>query len=747
MKKLIISIISLILFFSLTACSTGAFSNEVKGSGIVTSGKKLPDEASAILLDPKKFNPYSYEKIASNAGFEMYYDKTNSALKITDTSATKVWNTVIDFDALGLKMSDVWKQNVSSMFEINYSNPNSNGRERIVTASLRKLKTMVWSEVVYNGINICYYFPEREIGFKAEFRLNDNGFTINIPSDSIIENGKCRFVSINILPYFSAVGAGEPGYILSPYAGGAILNFGSETQGKYIQLPIYSENNPKPTECVKLDPNAVDNIYSESNVCSLPVVGMNNQKQGFIAYADGFGADSYINISTAYYGIQFNRVSFCHYVRNVTTLNFSGSEDGSGSGTADILDKDVIPVDKKIIYDLLDQDSCNYSSMAQKYRDYLISEELLNETKKDTTISIEILMGVPRQDVTGNTLVSVTTFEQALEMIKKLENQGIKNAVINLKGWNKGGYGSNPTMPQTDGKLGTEKDLNSLAIYCKKIGYELILEANLIELNTDYTNTAPKKSAVVDNNGFYITNSDENIYYQRLSVIEKGIEKILKKFSHSDVSGINMADFGKLMYRDYNKNITYSYDFINGIKEILKKTAENYPVVGSRGTNMYIMADTDYAYDTKVPFSHSVVYSAFVPFLQLVTDNCITLISNPINSFYSPTMQRLTQIEYGVIPNFELTNDSVYSLQNTHYNTLFSAKFDLWVDTINEEYKLRTEDLKEICDSRMIKHSILSKDVVAVGYENGKKLIINKSGADYDYNGISVPAYQFLLTN
>lgn len=113
MKRFITGIVSLILFFSLTACGTGAFSNDIKGSGIVTSGKKLPDTADAVTLDPQRFRHYSYEKVAADGNFIMFYDKANSALKITNADESAVWNTVIDFESPGLKLSNVWKQNVS----------------------------------------------------------------------------------------------------------------------------------------------------------------------------------------------------------------------------------------------------------------------------------------------------------------------------------------------------------------------------------------------------------------------------------------------------------------------------------------------------------------------------------------------------------------------------------------------------------------------------------------------------------
>lgn len=731
----------------MTACSNGGLASKVKGSGIVTSGKKLPDEKKAVTLNPETFNALSYSPVAENGKFTLWYDENNSAVRITDASGTKVWDTVIDFEGLGLKLTKVWKQNVSSMFEINYSHPNENGRERIVSATVRKLDTKVWCEKSDKGINITYYFTKRKLGFTAEFSLTDSGFTVNIPAESIIENGEYRFVSINMLPFFSAYGAEEKGYILTPISGGALLDFGKETQGKYMQMPVFSESNITPQESNKLDPQASAQMFSQSNSVSVPLVGMNNQKTGFAVFPDEMGEDTYINISTAYYGIPFNRVSFCYYVRNVSTLSFSGSED-TAEGTADILDDDIIPADKKLCYELLGENDCDYNGMAQKYREHLIEKGMLDTKRNDTAdVSVEILMSVPRIDMAGTTLVQTTDFEQAVQMVKEMKKSGIENALISLKGWNSSGYGATPTENRVESAIGGIKGLKELTEYCKEIGYKLVLEADYTELNTSFSNLSAKKTAVVDNNGFYITNKSENIYYQRLPIIEANVDEFLKEFSESGISGVNFKGFGTLLYRDYNQKVTYSGDFARGIKELIAKASKSFSDVAVRGTNFYVLAGSDYAYDTEIPYIDSTVYSAYIPLLQLIAGDCVGFISTPINTFYSPTSQSLSQLEYNSIPNFELTSESVYNLQDTHYNTLFSAKFDLWLDSIKEQYELRNSELKDLQDTRLVKHSILAKNVVLLEYENGKELLINKSSKDYIYGETSVKAYQFALVN
>ena len=104
-------------------------------------------------------------------------------------------------------------------------------------------------------------------------------------------------------------------------------------------------------------------------------------------------------------------------------------------------------------------------------------------------------------------------------------------------------------------------------------------------------------------------------------------------------------------------------------------------------------------------------------------------------------------LEYGTIPNFELTYDSVYSLQNTQYNTLFSAKFDLWLDTIVEQYDIMSGDVGALRNSRPVKHEKLADGVTMMTYDNGKKLLINKNNTDFVYSDITVPSCDFTVLN
>lgn len=746
MKRILLCFVSLLLAFSLAACSSGGLITSVKGSGIVTKGKKLPKESDGVKLSPTDSPAVSYNEVASNGSFKLWYDEKNSAVRLTDVSGEKVWDSIIDYKSLGLKLSAVWKQNVSSMFEINYSHPNENGRERIVSASMRKLKLTFWSEKVDNGIDILYYFPERKLGFKAQFRLTDTGFTVNIPAESIIENGEYRFVSVNMLPYFSAISAGQEGYILSPYSSGAILEFGSETEGRYIQLPIYSESNIVPQENHKLDEKSSSELYSSSNVCALPLVGMTDKTKGFVAYADELGEDSYINMSTAYYGIAFNRASFCCYIRNVTTLNFSGN-DGT-AGTADVLDDDIIPTDKKLCYDLLGENGCDYNAMAECYRKHLLSKGFLKKgSSEKATVSIELLMGVPRKEIAGTAFVKTTTLKQAYSIVEQLGEKGIENAIINLKGWNKKGYGATPTEAGLASAVGSMKDLKELVGLCKKMGYKLCLEAELCELNTDFSNLSAKKTSIVDSNGFFITNSTENVYFQRLSVMQGGLKDIIDYLKKSGISGLNFNGFGSLLYRDYNKTVTYSSDMSKGFADMIAESKKTFDTAAVRGTNLYALLKSDYSYDVQIPFSGDISFSAYVPFLQLVTGDAVGLISDPINSFYNPEQQKLMLLEYNAIPNFELTFDSVYSLQDTHYNTLFSAKFELWIDTISEQYKIRNDNLGAIDDSYPIKHEQLDNGMAVLTFENGKRLVINKGKTEQKFENIMVKACDFAIVD
>src|SRR5699024_3404009 len=110
------------------------------------------------------------------------------------------------------------------------------------------------------------------------------------------------------------------------------------------------------------------------------------------------------------------------------------------SGTMVVRQKNMNEFDIKVRYDFVSREDANYVGLAGKYREYLLENQLI--TKKDDEFKISIdLFG---SDV-ENVLISkkdtpITTFAQANEIFKDIQQKGATNIISVYKGWQDKGY-------------------------------------------------------------------------------------------------------------------------------------------------------------------------------------------------------------------------------------------------------------------------------------------------------------------
>lgn len=96
--------------------------------------------------------------------------------------------------------------------------------------------------------------------------------------------------------------------------------------------------------------------------------------------------------------------------------------------------------------------------MAGLYRERLLAEGRLEKSPLIDSfgLSVDLFMGVEENGMFNNALVSVTTAEQAGEILDFCEERGYADSLFTLVGWQKGGWGRFPNAAAVDSAFGRQ---------------------------------------------------------------------------------------------------------------------------------------------------------------------------------------------------------------------------------------------------------------------------------------------------
>ena len=100
----------------------------------------------------------------------------------------------------------------------------------------------------------------------------------------------------------------------------------------------------------------------------------------------------------------------------------------------------------------------------------------------------------------------------------------------------------------------------------------------------------------------------------------------------------------------------------------------------------------------------------------------------------------LKTIENGANPYFVIAFDNISELKINGYSEYYAVGYDVWKDSIVEEYKKLNEVLSPLQDKLIVNHQILQERVVKVTYENGTEIYLNYNNFAVSVDNIEISA-------
>ena len=322
-----------------------------------------------------------------------------------------------------------------------------------------------------------------------EYTLDENGVSVRLPANGIRFNQTLyRLDSIDILPYMGAGNNTNEGEIFYPDGSGALFDFQQVKEIGSMQLTgkVYGQDYAYHTIS-----------GSRQETVRYPVFGLSEtvvtrgkaQDRGFVAIVEE--GDALMELSAEFDATihPYNSVKMIVYPRPKDTYNLDSSGTTTQSTWTVVSDRKYTG-NYKVRYVMLTDDdlaaekglkdhySCNYMGMAQAYRDYLESNDLISrltadDVKDDIPIYIKTFGAIETTkrvlSIPVKTMLPMTSFAQVQKMHEELSAEGVDNVNFILTGYNKGGMTA-PTYPNKidwEKSVGGKEGFEDLMAYAK----------------------------------------------------------------------------------------------------------------------------------------------------------------------------------------------------------------------------------------------------------------------------------------
>lgn len=585
------------------------------------------------------------------------------------------------------------------------------------------------------------------------YQLTDQGLRVSLPAERIEFSADYPLYEVDLLPYFGKVEQSDEGYVLLPDGSGALMYFSKDYQAKTeYTIPVYG-----------LDWSVASDTLStgqfQYEYAALPVFGMKDGDAAFLAVIEGGQSKATINFHQA--GTYFRRNSVYPTFRmvNKDSIYLSGSDNSS---KVIVFESSLSEETCSIHYQFLESGS-GYVEMAASYRQQLMEQGVLSDLEDpQVSLLLETICGVWNKKnmlgVSYEGITAATSYEQNILLAKDLQDSGVTGLDIKTIGWFNNGvyhdYAGNIRLNQV---LGGKSAWNELVSYTQQQGIGLYPDVDFQRIPDMSWGFIP----TLDSAFRLDSNEAKFSILSRALLLEKedvGMTPsnlyLLSPVNFASITQSFLEDFAQIRSSGLSLRSTRAYSDFNDENMISRPEAEQ--LVTEQLQTLSAQADLmvengalyTYAYTQKLSgvssdCSHYRIADQSVPFLQMVLHGSMKLYTSPINLASNYEIAVLRAIEYGMLPNFQVTYEDSSILKNSEYTDNYASGYESWREDILETYAMFEESLGELVGVAITDHAQVADQVYATTYATGDVVYVNYGSSDVTVNGVTVGANGF----
>lgn len=680
----------------------------------------------------------SHQLIAENDSLRLFLNDETLSIIIQDAiNGSVIYSTV----EKPVKSNPKWESFVKSAVVIEYLIDNNIVYNQV---DMVQGEPEVKLALEDKGFTANIYYPELEIGFDINVKIEKNQLLVEVPKESIIENSDhYKIGNMYVYPMLGyAKNAEVEGFMFIPDGSGATIRL-ADNNGRYSQP--YSEMVYGSNLGLE-DPYVLSELYGMVTTDKpydilFPVFGMmhESKKFGFVGIIEEGDVHSRIEAYPSGAILPYNWITGKYVFRQFYTQATSQS-----SGTITQRQKNRNDISIKVRYSFIENEKADLFGMIASYRDYIMEKYQLVSQDSELTMRLDFLGNDIEKGLVKDQPVVMSTFEEIGQAIENLTELGVINKFIGLHGWQEDGETGSTSSDtyQVSKLLGGTNGLLSLIEQVKNQGdiylhdHPLRYNAPKLGIASDTLNKINRKPFKEDVGGKVIRD------YQYLPP-ETAVKRLYNRMENFDqqinfmLSGIGQHIFS--YYKD-----SKDYDRVHTLS-IFEEAIATISKDKSLVLNQPIQPYWQYLNSmVNVPLSSSgyVFEDESVPFLPLALRGILPLYSEYLNFESNSEEFFLKLVETGVNPSYFLTINNPSLLHNTNYSNVYTSKMTDYQEAIADMYQVLSELSHKVKDSEIIGYS-KSKGIAKISYENKLTLYINYNNGEGMMDGIKLEAKSY----
>ncbi|MFC5530574.1 DUF5696 domain-containing protein [Cohnella yongneupensis] len=667
-----------------------------------------------------------FAKALENDRFALFVRPDNTQIALVNKQTGYRWTSNPTQEQLAKQtVKGLPLANLQSPFVLTYVT--TSGRDQTIRKTVNSIDKKLTVSMIKNdtGLQVTYGYPDLGLGLAIQYELTPSGLKVRVPTDGIKEEKEFVVFELDLLPYFGAAEPGEDGYIFVPDGPGGIVKFDANRSNisKGYLHQVYG-----------LEPTNINNFTKSGERredISYPVYGVKKGDEAYVAVLTKGAATARIAAmppgknSSLYnaYSNQIYREDYL-YFRSLKSVPIKQVQ------------KERLDTDREVEFRFISGKDAGYVGMANAYRDYLTETDGIGKQLapvQHVPLYLKILGGSITEAYNKVKYIPATTFAQATEIVKDMQERGVANMEVVYFGWqNMGGFNMDKKFP-IESSLGGTSGAKKFIDEMKSRDIPVSFYDNFIWLNKDNTSLSPKTSGIRGVEGITFVDPDGWFLSKPARTVDMAYDEI-QKLKEIGVSGLQFDWVGEMLFNDYDPGaIATRQDTIDIYQGLLKYTRETLGRASVWRGNAYSLANLtniDYfPYDSSYDF----LVDETVPFYPIVVHGFVPYKFQDGNLRNDVKPEFLKAIEYGAMPAYYLTYDEARKMKFT-WDALVSSQYAKWADRIGAEYK-EFDKLAKLYNQKIVNHEKLSENVFATTYEDGTRVVVDYNKETFAVEG------------